>query len=128
MAWYGGLDDWVSLDKVPGVQNVSPPPSTHPLWNSPTGAPPAPVASITPPAEKKSSGIFKGCLIAAGVVAGLVIVGVGSCAILFGTAAKQIAEKEEAETTRAEASPISNLKWEGIDKIIYRRTITLNCR
>ena len=47
MAWHGGLDEWVPLDQVPGVQNVALPPSTpHPLWNSPSSAPPTAQAHV----------------------------------------------------------------------------------
>ena len=118
MAWHGGLDEWVPLDQVPGVQNVAPQPSNpHPLWNSPSGAPPTAQAHAAPPTEKKSGGFLKGCLIVGGVISVLLIVGVGSCVLLIGSAANEAAEEAAEEERRVEEAPISSLEWREIDEI-----------
>jgi len=114
MAWHGGLDGWVPLDQIPGVQSVAPPPTTpHPLWNSPSGAPTTPQSPVAPTVEKKSGGLLKGCLIVGGIIVALIIVGIGSCALLIGTAANEVAEEER----RVEEAPISSIEWREIDAI-----------
>ena len=67
--------------------------------------------------EKKGGGFMKGCLIVAAVIVVLGIVGFGGCAVLFGTAAKQLADEQKAEVERIRIAPISDVTWEEIDKI-----------
>ena len=114
MAWHGDLVEWVPLDQVSGVQNVALPPSTpHPLWNSPSGAPPTAQAHAAPPTGKKSGGFLKSCLIVGAIISVLLIVGVGSCVLLIGSASNEVAEEER----RVEEVPISSLEWREIDEI-----------
>ena len=68
-------------------------------------------------AEKKGGGFMKGCLIVAAVIVVLGIVAFGGCAVLFGTAAKQVADEQKAEVERVKVAPISDVTWEEIDKI-----------
>lgn len=67
--------------------------------------------------EKKGGGFMKGCLIVAAVIVVLGIVAFGGCAVLFGTAAKQVADEQKAEVERVRAAPISDVTWEEIDRI-----------
>ncbi len=71
---------------------------------------------------KKSGGFMKGCLIVAAIIVVLGVVAFGGCAVLFGTAAKQVADDQKAEVERIKAEPISDVAWEEIDRIYNIRS------
>ena len=47
----------------------------------------------------------------------LLIVGVGSCVLLIGSAANEVAKEAAEEERRVEEAPISSLEWREIDEI-----------
>ena len=64
--------------------------------------------------EKKK---MNGCLKAAIIVGGIGVLAIGGCVALLGTAAKNVADQEEAEVARIHAEPVSDIQWEEIDNI-----------
>jgi hypothetical protein len=63
--------------------------------------------------NKKTNGCLK-ALIMAGGFGVLAVVG---CVILFGNAAKKVAENEKSKVARIQSEAISDIKWEEIDNI-----------
>ncbi len=64
--------------------------------------------------EKKK---MNGCLKAAIIIGGLGVLGIGGCVALIGTTANEMDKQEKAELARVGAEPVSDIKWEEIDKI-----------
>ena len=67
--------------------------------------------------EKNGEVFMKGCLIVSAVIVALGILAFVGCSALFITAAKQVADEQQAEIEQAKVAPISDITWEEIDRI-----------
>ena len=64
--------------------------------------------------EKKSK---KGCLIAALIVIGLSILGMGGCFLLVGGVASEVSKSIEEEQAAIAAQPVSEIQWSELEDI-----------
>jgi hypothetical protein len=72
-----------------------------------------------PPIPHAAPKRTNGCLIAALVVIGIGVLGIGGCVLFVGKVAHGIARENKAQIARADAEPLSDIQWQEIDEIYH---------